>query len=194
MDLGAYAQIEDLEKIAAKNGISCPRLRGFRLMKNEEPIDYKVLQHDVELSVMQTLCETEWGQTSWYTLSYNTTQKCRYHIKNYDWYYKPEDTPGYKEPEIRWDRLKGKKKRIFITKVKNEMRERKEQYAVWNKYVGRNDILYIHARIGGGNWGSYYTEVVDKPWFLEKIDDAFDSTYCDIYAKIEPFEGKIAEE
>ena len=74
------------------------------------------------------------------------------------------------------------------------MRKRKEQYAVWNKYVGRNDILYIHARIGGGNWGSYYTEVVDKPWFLEKIDDAFDSTYCDIYAKIEPFEGKIAEE
>jgi len=31
MDLGAYVQIEDLDKIAKENGIVVPRLRGYRL-------------------------------------------------------------------------------------------------------------------------------------------------------------------
>lgn len=33
MDLGAYAQIEELEELAKLNGIQVPRLRGYRLMK-----------------------------------------------------------------------------------------------------------------------------------------------------------------
>jgi hypothetical protein len=57
---------------------------------------------------------------------------------------------------------------------------------MFNKYIGRDDILYVHARIGSGNWPAYRDEVVNQPWFLEKIDDAFDPTYCDIYAKIDP--------
>lgn len=194
MDLGAYAQIEDLDSIAKANGISCPRLRGYRLMRDERPIDYKVIVHDIELEVLIDLCQSQWGTTWWITSSCETDARCRYHIKNFDWYYKLKDTPGYKEPEIRWERLKGKKKRIFRTRVKNALRRYKKQYDVWNKYAGRPDVLYIHSRIGGGNWPYYYADVVYQPWFLEKVDDACDSTYCDIYAKIEPFEGKIAEE
>jgi hypothetical protein len=60
------------------------------------------------------------------------------------------------------------------------------QWELWNKYAGKDDILYIHARIGSENWSYYGKEVVGKPWFLEKVDDAYDSTYCDIYAKIKP--------
>lgn len=193
MDLGAYAQIDKLDQIAAENGISCPRLRGFRLMKDEIPIDYSNFLTSVQLSVLEDLCCTEWGTTDWYTSSIETRNKCRYHIKNFDWRFK-EDAPGYKEPEIRWDRLRGKKKRVFTTRVKYEMKKRREQYAVCNKYVGRDDILYIHARIGGNNWPDYYKDVVDQSWFIEKVDDAFDSTYCDIYARIKPFTGEIADE
>ena len=36
MDLGAYSQTEDLDEIAKRNNIHVPRLRGYRLMKNEE--------------------------------------------------------------------------------------------------------------------------------------------------------------
>lgn len=59
------------------------------------------------------------------------------------------------------------------------------QYNVFNKYCGRKDVLYIHARLGGENW-KYYggPELEKQPWFIEKVDDAFDSTYCDIYARI----------
>lgn len=96
-------QIEDIEKIAKDNGIEVPRLRGYRLMKYEKPVN--------------------------------------------------------------------------VSKM-NKQRE------IWNKYAGRDDILYIHARIGGNNWPHYHDQVDTKPWFLEKVDDSFDSTYCDIYAKI----------
>nr|DAR21958.1 MAG TPA: hypothetical protein [Caudoviricetes sp.] len=36
MDLYAYKQIENLQAIADRNGISVPRCRGYRLMRNEE--------------------------------------------------------------------------------------------------------------------------------------------------------------
>lgn len=56
---------------------------------------------------------------------------------------------------------------------------------MWNKYVGRADVLCIHARIGGYNWETYKENVIHEPWFLEKVDDCEDSTYCDIYAKLD---------
>lgn len=45
----------------------------------------------------------------------------------------------------------------------------------------------IHARIGGtsdtSNWVSYGgpDNIATQPWFLEKVDDNWDPTYCDIY-------------
>ena len=196
MDLGAYVQIEDLGELAKLNGIYVPRLRGYRLMKDEKPLtkeEWREIQEDVELRVLEMLCESEWGQSRYYCWSVRTIAKCAKHIKNYEYLYKSEDEEGYKKPEIRWDKIKGKKKRIFITRVKNEMRGIKKQYAVWNKYCGREDILYIHARIGGGNWAYYGTDVKDQPWLIERVDDGYDCTYCDIYAKLSVIPEKCSK-
>lgn len=106
MDLYAYAQIEKYSKIAEENGIEVPRLRGYRLMVEED----RAFSDDDDSIPAQT----------------------------------------------------------------------------FNKYVGRNDVLCIHARIGGGNWDDYRDEVENEPWFIEKVDDDFDPTYCDIYARIKP--------
>lgn len=46
MDLEAYINIEDLEQIAKENGIDIPRLRGYRLMKEEEPISQKKIDQE----------------------------------------------------------------------------------------------------------------------------------------------------
>lgn len=122
MDLLAYTQISDLEEIAKKNNIEVPRLRGYRLMKNESIISETDLEQYLIL------------------LPNNHT------------------------------------------KTKNKLLD---QFSVWNKYAGQEGILYIHARIGGNNWKAYGgPELAKQPWFLEKVDDTFDSTYCDIYAKI----------
>lgn len=56
----------------------------------------------------------------------------------------------------------------------------KRQMTLWNRYVGRDDVLYIHSRCGEG-WRKYR----DKEWFIDGCLDAFDPTYCDIYARIE---------
>ena len=173
MDLGAYANIEDLDEIAKKNGIDCPRLRGYRLMNDEEPMELKeFMGEDFEHECCEQLCTSDpfWNP---YAIAYE-----------YSWwtdrlrkYYCPEKT-------IRWDRIHGWKRKVLKTYIHNEKQKCKKQCDVWNKYVGRDDILYIHSRIGGGNWSIYKDQVIHQPWFLEKVDDAFDSTYCDIYAKI----------
>lgn len=120
MDLYAYEQIGRFEELAKKNGIDVPRLRGYRMMSEEEP----------------------WTEEQTVRL-----------IKGTD--------GDIKEQSLR------------------------AQHAVFNKYCGRKDVLYIHARIGGNNW-KYYggPNLEEQPWFIEKVDDAFDSTYCDIYARI----------
>lgn len=99
-----------------------------------------------------------------------------------------EDSTYKEYTGVKWNKIHGRKRKVLKTFIHNEIKRQQRQSEVWNKYVGRNDVLYIHARIGGGNWLYYYKEVVDQPWFLEKVDDSYDSTYCDIYAKINKIE------
>lgn len=174
MDLYAYSQIENLVELVKKNNIDCPRLRGYRLMSEEEPIeltseDLKICSYECA----EDLCTSVPAFTNSRCSEYSA--RTRRLIKKY----------LYEENnEIRWDKIHGRKRKVLKTKIHNKVKRFKKQYEVFNKYVGREDVLYIHARIGGGNWPYYYKYVVDQPWFIEKVDDAWDSTYCDIYAKI----------
>lgn len=58
MDLGAYVRIEDVSSIAKANGIEVPRLRGYRLMKDEEPVNISefVNKKDIAISCVEDLC------------------------------------------------------------------------------------------------------------------------------------------
>ena len=174
MDLGAYAQIEDLEQIAKDNGIEVPRLRGYRLMSEEKPIDWKEWIKDVDVDIVKDLCEAYpfWSPKPFW---YETNEEIDYLKSIY---------LGKDKDKVQWDKIHGWKRRVLKTEIHNTLQKYKKQAETFNKYVGRKDILYIHARIGGNNWSYYYKEVVGKEWFLEKVDDCFDSTYCDIYAKI----------
>ena len=61
-------------------------------------------------------------------------------------------------------------------------------FDTFNRYAGRDDILCVHARIGGPNW-AYYNQngiISQSTAFIEKIDDSFDNTYCDIYLRVNP--------
>ena len=87
---------------------------------------------------------------------------------------------------VRWDRVHGKRRNAVKRVFKQVRRDVKEQYDLFNSYVGREDVLYIHARLGSTSWTDEKTkaEVTRQPWFLAKVDDSFDSSYCDIYARI----------
>ena len=184
MDLGAYVQIDDIDTIAKENGISVPRLRGYRLMKNEEPVNISemVVKKDIAISCVEDLCESQpfWNKNAKWSESSSWTD----YLKEF-YLVSGRDEDGYKKyTDIRWNRIHGWKRKVLKTYIHNEIKRQTRQWELWNKYAGRGDILYIHARIGGNNWPYYHDQVDTKPWFLEKVDDSFDSTYCDIYAKI----------
>lgn len=186
MDLFAYSQIDNLDKIAKDNGIEVPRLRGYRLMKDEEPVskkDIEEMMKEGEIYVAKKLCTANpfWScKSRCYSYDpYTDYLKKYYLIKNLN-------KDGHEEYiGIRWNRIHGWKRKVLKFAIKKYKRKIKKQYDMWNKYVGREDVLYIHSRIGGGNWNAYGgNELLKQPWFLDKVDDYFDSTYCDIYAKI----------
>ena len=181
MDLGAYAQIEDLEQIMKDNNIDIPRLRGLRLMKKEEPITRASMEDHWEwigIENCETLCRN--GFNPYYhgcELSWETDQIVNYYMTRN----KSSNPIG-----IRWDRVHGKKRKAFKYVLRKARDRVMLQDRMFNKYCGRDDVLYIHARIGAGNWGWYNCDEIVKgqPWFLEYCEDAFDRTYVDIYAKI----------
>ena len=177
MDLGAYSNIEILEEVAKKNNIQVPRLRGYRLMKDEEVVDINELYEGIDIKIIQRLVH---AYPFW---SYKSS--CSRYDRYTNWLeeqYIRKDKDGTEY--VRWELIHGWKRRKLKTAIHNEKNKFKKQYELWNKYAGKDNVLYIHARIGGRNWPIYYKEVVNQPWFLEKVDDGFDSTYCDIYAKI----------
>lgn len=188
MDLGAYAQIEDLEHLMKENGIEIPRLRGLRLMKNEKPLSQEEIDSiakDIGLNCCELACRGyfEWGNCG--CLYSNGTNKM---VKKYFIRSKDEEYGGYNIIDVNWKNIHGKKRKRLKYELKLAKKRVEEQYTVLNKYAGQDGILYIHARLGGHNWTRPYYDcpntIAKQPWFLEKIDDAFDDTYCDIYARI----------
>ena len=193
MDLGAYAQINILDEIAKLNDIYVPRLRGYRLMQVEKPININEELNGIDVDVAKDVLEAQWYPNSNCRTSSVWTDWLKKHYLHYHY----DESGTYKiYDSIRWDRIHGKHRKTLKFAIKQKKKRIIEQYKMFNMYAGRSDVLYIHSRIGGENWlfcGG--PELTKNPWFLDKVDDAYDRTYCDIYAKISKFpEGLEYEE
>lgn len=185
MDLGAFENIELIEKIMSDNGISVPRLRGLRLMSLEKPLTRDEIELEASTTGLldcESACESDFVYKPF---SYEVSERTRRLRRKYLVY----ATDIYNPVAIRWNAIHGKKRKLFKYNMKMARRRVFQNFLTFNRYCGQNDVLYIHARIGGGNWPYYRKEVENQPWFIEKVDDPFDSTYCDIYARIKPVEG-----
>ena len=169
MDLYAYLQIEDYDALAKANGIEIPRLRGYRWMENEKCLS----EEDIENCLNEARARAyEHVLTADPPFSINPEGKS----------YTTTVIKGF-----RWDLLHGKRRKAVKYYLKKELRYEKHQLAVWNKYAGQKNVLYIHARLGTSNWSNATWEDFRKSsWFLDGCDDASDRSYCDIYAKIDP--------
>lgn len=182
MDLYAYAQIDDLASIAKENGIDIPRLRGYRLMGKEEPLSKTLIDDTLakaELRVCEDGCETI-PPFSVNPSVYEISDRTERLEKKYLIYDDKDNVIGF-----RWDRLHGRNRKRLKFAIKKAKKKYLDNIAVWNKHAGDPSILYIHARIGGKNWLWYGGDKISRqPWFIEKVDDPWDCTYCDIYARI----------
>lgn len=186
MDLFAYGQIEDLQKVADDNGIEIPRLRGYRLMKHEQPISKETIEEAkkfAEIRVVMNLCAARpvWNPNSDIWVGSDETDRLeRRYLSSH------VDDMGVHWTGVRWDRIHGRKRRILKREIKRQRQRIQNQYDMFNKYAGREDVLYIHSRMGGDNW-KYWNgkvELMRQPWYLDRVDDHYDGTYCDFYAKI----------
>lgn len=188
MDLVAYSQIEDLAQIAALNGIDVPRLRGYRLMKDEKALTQEELKElfddakkDTWKSVMHndppfsahSLCTSYDDATDRRERKYLISEKEKITLEN------GESYVSHSIVGVRWDRLHGKKRKNMKFAIKQAIKRADRQYTVWNKFAGQDDVLYIHSRIGRD-----FDGLRNEPWFLGGVVDWYDETYCDIYAKI----------
>lgn len=178
MDLGAYVQIGNLSKLAKLNNINVARLRGYRYMKYEDkPIDIDEEIKNLNKYIVEDLVTSipAWSiNSSIREWNSETGNKMR---KFYD----------DKNERIKWENIHGKHRKNLKYVLKIKKLEVKEQFNIFNKYLGREDILYIHARLGSRNWsGIHYWDYKKEPWYINGIDDSFDDSYCDIYAKIDP--------
>lgn len=189
MDLIAYAQIENLAYIAEQNGVSVPRLRGYRLMLEEEPYTEVDIERDIEHTRLRTYKSAVtsipafcMNPNTW-EYSDRTDRLCKKYLIN-----KKKTRDGFEYDEtvgIRWDLIHGKRRKALKYLLKREEEAVRRNIETFNKYAGRKDVLCIYARLGGCNWNYYGgAEIEKQPWFLEKVDSYFDDTYCEIYAKI----------
>ena len=183
MDLYVYMQIPDIGVIVEKNGINVPRLRGYRLMGLEEPVSNNhiaITILDQERYLYRRMCTSipRFHPNSNMSEFSSATDRLK---KKYCIF------EGEEIVSFRWDLVHGKNRKRLKFAIKNARKAVLKSLLTFNKYVGRKDVLCIRARIGGENW-SYFggEEIARKPWFIEKVDDYFDDTYCDIYAKIDP--------
>lgn len=185
MDLFAYTQIGSLQDILSSTGIDIPRLRGLRLMLEEEPIsddDIAEAIHDEQMYVAERVIRSipKWSTNSDTTrYGWETDRACRKYLVYGD---------DGRATAIHWELIHGQHRRNMKHAMKIAKRRVLDSFGTFNRYAGRDDILCVHARIGGRNWG-YFNEggaVSGSDAFIEKVDDMFDDTYCDIYLRIDP--------
>lgn len=187
MDLYAFAQIPELKHLAEERGIDIPRLRGYRLMSEEdrfEQVEIDKLKRAAVAEVAEQLCRSKpfWSRTPEYREISRDTDRLRERYCVVE-----TDAMGLKEcVDVRWDALDDNMREILLAAVEEKQQAIQKQFDTFNKYVGKN-VLYIHSRMGGGNWESYEHKegITGQPWFLERVDDCVDGTYCDFYASLD---------
>ncbi|MBR4827501.1 MAG: hypothetical protein IKZ75_01525 [Oscillospiraceae bacterium] len=93
------------------------------------------------------------------------------------------------------DLVHGKKRKAAKYEIRRFVKAQQTQMNLWNEFAGREDVLYIHARLGSWNWSDIKWTCYEKDdWFLGGCDDFFDSSYCDLYARIDPKTAQVKKE
>ena len=121
---------------------------------------------------------------SYFSKEFVNSRPCNYIFK----FLEAEDIKYlYNNGMPNWNKIHGRARKDIKFEIKKAKKKTLEVYNLWNKYAGREDVLYIHARLGSTSWSDIrHYQYANKPWYLDSIDDSYDTSYCDIYAKIDP--------
>lgn len=193
MDLGAFVNRESIDALAKANGIEVPSLRGYRIMSEEEVWDDEYIAE----------CEKNLVGDYWWSAAGDVNGEEAFN----DWleHNREDYANGYRPANIPKSRISKEFRKdlgptLTVFDRVSMLRARWHRQAMlWNRYAGHEGVLYIHSRMGGDGrtHSPYYKQYSDKDpywpegwdvrdqmWFLDVCADAFDPTYCDIYARI----------
>lgn len=170
MDLYAYSQIDKYQKILEDNKIEIMRLRGLRLMEEEELVTEDGIKERLENDRLEILVNwlQQHSDVCWSSEHANDDHPA------FIWDEKHENVIDYD-----FSKVHGADRQAIKYRWARNERNVRAQFTLFNKYVGQN-VLYVHARQGGGN-RKWYPIDTKHPMYLADVDDAFDATYCDIY-------------
>lgn len=60
-----------------------------------------------------------------------------------------------------------------------------KQLTAYNKHVKEEGVWMVHARVSDNSWIANGGRDIEKqPWFIERVKDGMDATYCDIYVRV----------
>ena len=173
MDLYAYSKIDELRKLLDDNNIEIDRLRGLRLMKDESLVTDDEIKGIIDS--IWLFRAKDWLQQ--HTLRTWSSDKAG--RKHEAFVFAKDDLGGKTVVAIDLSKVHGSDKKRLKLWRKAISKHVISQYSLFNRFVGKN-VLYVHARQGGGN-RAWYPIDTKHPMYLADVDDCFDSTYCDIY-------------
>lgn len=181
MDLNAYSKIDGLLSILKDINVNIPRLRGLDLCKDMERYTEEEIKLNTALISSETFKDvitSRWCRSRWYC--YGSKMK-----RNIEKYGTKTMIDEYHIVIPNFNKIHGRHRKVLKFEIKKAVKRFQVHRKTWDKYCGRDDVIRVHARLGGSNWYSYDCQILEKhPAFLEKVDDFWDNTYCNIYFKI----------
>lgn len=192
MDLGAYELMLDndaiIEKALSKYHIEIPRIRGYRYMKYEPLVTEENIKDIIEEAELQVLEDLISIYPKWSPLDSDCFYRFGPRTDKLIRKYFTIDKDTGEVSGINWDAIHGKKRKRLKLEIRKVRKEIINNLSTFNKYVGREDIIYIHVRLNCFAWSKFAEEnnIYTKPWYIDSETDWFDSGYRDIYVKVDP--------
>lgn len=152
-----------------------PRARAIEIMSDKKPLlsdTVSELKKQAELDVYRSSCTSDPLFTPYSNVHEYSSKTDAVRKKFLD-----------KNGELKWNLVHGKRRKRIKFSIKKANKKIDKFRELWNKYSGKKDVACVRARIGGDDW--YEQDIENEPWFLEKVDDWFDDTYCYIFCKID---------
>ena len=140
MDLVAFANIDNLNHLLVKNKIEIPRLRGIRYMKEEIPImeeDYKEGEEFIKRRIYEDAIHAcpIWNLNS----GCSEYSNWKTYLEKYFGVFRDKQLV-----DLQWKKINRKKRKAIKMAIKKQLSAYKKQIETFNKYVGRDDVVYIH--------------------------------------------------
>lgn len=174
-------EIRTVFDIFETTGVAVPGIRSICVMKEEEKISLseidRVMKRE-EVFIIDDLLSSypRWTIHPYYTRPKNKEKYVHKYIHSSE-----------EEAYVRWDRIHGKHRKIAKFECKKEKKRAKEAAGVFNKYVGKDDVICVYVfpqnRSDKEEW---IKQIKSELSFLEINTDYDDPCIYNVYLKVDP--------